>query len=226
MALHFGDWAGQPAPNGVSRAGWPNGWIRLVTFAVPAVFLAIILGQPFVEPKWMFLDPLTAAEVSGDCCHSHYGFVSTLGVMMWVVTASVLLLTAFVLFVTDGPRKVIFFAFTGGLLTGWLALDDAFLLHETVLPAFGVPQNLVLMTYVVLGGLYMLGSWRVILRNDFWILAVGCGTLALSIAVDTIYHSLLPTLVDLEDSAKFFGMFCWMSFHVTTAVKYLIGACK
>jgi len=226
MALHYEEWAGQTAGSGTNLSRWPNGWIRTVTFIVPTIFLAIIIGQPFVEPKWMFLDPLTAAEVSGDCCHSYYGFVSTIGVMMWVVTATALLLAAFVLYMSGRPGNLVRFALTGGVLTGWLALDDALLLHETVLPSFGIPQNLVLLTYVVLGGLYVLGSWRVILRNDFWILAVGCGTLALSIAVDTIYHSLLPTLVDLEDGAKFFGMFCWMSFHVTTVVKYLIGADK
>ncbi len=227
MALQFDSAAGHDFRTGAAdQTEWPNGWIRLITFSVPLTFLAVVIGQPWVEAKWMFLDPLTAAELSGDCCHSYYGFVSTLGIMMWVVTAAVLLFSALLFWCSRRAPGLVLFAVSGGLLTGWLALDDAFLLHETVLPAFGVPQNAVLATYVLLGVSYVAGSWRVILKNDFWILAAGIGALALSIAVDTLFHSLVPAIVDLEDGAKFFGMFCWMSFHVTTAARYLIGAGK
>ena len=195
--------------------------IRFATLVLPALFLGAIVFQPWVDAKWMFLDPLTAAELSSDCCHSHYGFVSTSGIILWAATASISLFAAALLFIAGTVGQLIRFPLLAGLLTGWLTLDDAFLLHETVLPAFGVPQNAVIAFYVVLAFAYFAANWKYILKYDFWVLAMGAFALSISIAVDTIFHSLDSNLVLLEDSAKFFGIFCWTSFHVTTFTKIL-----
>lgn len=194
-------------------------WIRFVTFILPTAFLAAVIFQPWVDPKWMFLDPLTAAELSGDCCHSHYGFVSTAGIILWASTAAIGLFSAAVLMLTGSKIEAISFPLLCGLLTGWIALDDAFLLHETVLPAFGVPQNLVIAIYLVLALSYAVLNVQQILKRDFWLLAMGATALAVSILVDVVFHSLNPMLVLLEDSAKFFGIFCWASFHITSFVE-------
>ncbi|MCF6320792.1 MAG: hypothetical protein L3J32_03380 [Rhizobiaceae bacterium] len=198
--------------------------IRLVTILLPGIFLAIILLQPWAEPKWMFLDTLTAAQLSGECCSTYYGFVSTVGIMLWVATAAVCLFCAVILFANKQSQGLLLFALTAGLLTGWLALDDAFLLHENVLPSLGVPQNVVLGIYVVLTLAYIGTSWRVIVDNDYWLLVLGAGAFAASLAIDTILKSLDPILVELEDSAKFIGIFCWASFHITTLAKTLINS--
>ncbi|HEX9852917.1 MAG TPA: hypothetical protein VGA68_07865 [Woeseiaceae bacterium] len=208
-----------PAP--LSMVGLSVAWIRAVAFTVPALFLAAVLLQPWVEPKWMFLDPLTAAELSGDCCHVYYGFVSNLGVMLWSATAAVCLLAAAVFAMQRRQGPLVWFALSAGALTGWLALDDAFLLHELVLPSLGVPQNAVLTAYLVLGGTYAIASWRMILASDYLVLVVGAAAMAVSIGVDTVFHSLLPALVSLEDSAKFFGIFCWAAFHISTMAALL-----
>lgn len=198
--------------------------IRFFTVLLPTLFLAAVVFQPWVDPKWMFLDPLTAAELSGDCCHSHFGFVSTAGIILWSATAAIGLFSALVLLLQGFARRIILFPLLSGILTGWIALDDAFLLHETVFPSFGIPQNLTIASYIILAGVYFLVNWRFILKYDFWILALGAGTLALSIVVDVIFHSLNPYLILLEDSAKFFGIFCWVSFHITTFAKLLSEA--
>jgi len=202
-----------------SRADWI---IRLATVLLPGLFLAVILLQPWVEPKWMFLDTLTAAQLSGECCSTYYGFVSTLGIMLWVATAAVCLFCALIFFAKNQSAALLMFSLTAGLLTGWLALDDAFLLHENVLPNLGVPQNVVLGIYVVLTLAYIGTSWRVIVENDYWLLVMGASAFVASLAIDTILKSLDPVLVQIEDSAKFFGIFCWASFHVTTLAKSLI----
>lgn len=209
----------------LSRAHTPlDWWIRTITFFVPTLFLSVVVFQPWVDPKWMFLDPLTAAELSGDCCHSHFGFVSTAGIFLWAATAAISLFVAFQLFLVGSKIGMIAFPLMAGLLTGWLALDDAYLLHETVFPAFGVPQNFVITLYIFLAGTYFAVNLKNILRQDFWLLAMGAVALSLSVAVDTIFHSLASTMVLLEDSAKFFGIFCWASFHITTFSKLLHDA--
>lgn len=208
-------------PSTVAMMGSATPWVRAVAFAVPALFLSVVLLQPWAEPKWMFLDPLTAAEMSADCCHVYYGFVSNLGIMLWSATAAVCLLAAAVFAMQRRQPSLIWFAGSAGMLTGWLALDDAFMVHELVLPSLGVPQNAVLASYVALGAFYALASWRIILKADFLILAVGAAAMAVSIAVDTVFHSLLPAMVSLEDSAKFFGIFCWTAFHLSTMAALL-----
>ena len=95
-----------------SRIDWV---IRLVTFLLPAAFLLVVIYQPWVEAKWMFLDPLTAAELAGDCCHVYYGFVSTLGVMLWTISTSICLFAAVLLAATNRYGPTFRFALTAGL---------------------------------------------------------------------------------------------------------------
>ncbi len=196
-------------------------WIRLVTFTLPTLFLAAVLLQPWAEPKWMFLDPLTAAQYSGDCCHVYYGFVSNLGIMIWSATAAVCLFAAALFALVVRNRNMAWFALAAGLLTGWLALDDAFMAHEIVLPSFGIPQGVVIGAYAALALAYLAASWRIILNSDYWILLIGGGALTASILIDQVFHSLVPMLVYAEDSAKFFGIFCWAVFHITTLFQRL-----
>ena len=196
-----------------SKAAW---CIRLITFALPALLLLAVINNPWVEPKWLFLDPLTSAEFSGDCCHSYFGAMSNLGILLWASTAAVCLFSAAILILSNHKTSLMWFALTAGLLTGWLAIDDTFMLHENVLPGLGVPQNLVIGIYAVLALAYIFSSWRIILSADFWILGIGGLALVLSIFVDVVIHSAAKHVIYLEDSAKFFGIFCWASFHITT----------
>ena len=182
----------------------------------PTTFLAIVLLQPFVEPKWMFLDTLAAAEYAPDCCHVYYGLVSNMGLLLWTGTAAVLLLMGLVFLSVDKTDPFTRFALTGGLFTAWIAIDDMFLVHEKVFPALGVPQTLVIVSYVVLAGLYVLASWRYIFRQQYWILALGAVALGSSIFVDLVFHSLDAYLVYIEDSAKFIGIVSWSIFHLLT----------
>jgi hypothetical protein len=153
----------------------------------------------------MFLDPLTAAALSDNCCHSYFGFVSALGVMLWVATASICLFSASLVSASALGTDVFRFSLTAGLLTGWLALDDAFRLHESVMLTFGIPQTAVLAHYCVLAITYLVTSLRTILANDFWLLLIGGGALVVSLAVDIFFHDLSSSLVIVEDSAKFLG---------------------
>lgn len=196
---------------------WPVNAIRAVTFVVPLLVLAIVAYQPWFDPKMVFLDPLVAAEIANECCSVSFGFMSQLGIMVWISTAAICLFSGIVLMLVGSERRIFQFALTAGFLTGWLAIDDAFMLHEKVLPALGISQNVVLFSYIVLAVLYVATSWRLILENDFVLLMVGGTGFAVSIAIDIILHT--PIWIHLEDSAKFFGICCWASFHITTLAR-------
>lgn len=188
-------------------------WVAGATLAAPALLLAVVIGQPWTDPKWMFLDALAAAEMSGDCCHVYYGFVSNLGIFLWVATSAIALFSALVFKVSGKPRDWVEFALLAGLLTGWLALDDAFLLHEIVFPIIGVPQTLVVIVYLGLAAGYLTRSWRVILAGEVWLLGAAILSLAASLGIDQVFHSIESFYVIVEDAAKFIGIVFWASFH-------------
>ena len=203
-----------------------NGLLRGSTFLLPCLFLTAVLLQPWADPRWMFMDPLTAAELSGDCCHTYYGFISNLGIMLWTITAGVCLFTGAMLVTAKAQFRQIWFALSAGVLTGWLALDDTFLLHELVLPSIGFPQVGVLALYVATAGLYAAASWRTILESD---LVLFCGAalfFGVSIGIDVGLHSTDSFIISMEDSAKFMGLCFWASFNISTAYMLLSAAVK
>lgn len=193
----------------------------VVLFVFPALVLSAVLLQPLAEPKWMFLDTLAAAELAPDCCHVSYGMVSNVGILLWAGTAAICLLTGLLFLNVAEAAELRRFALSAGSLTAWVAVDDLFLMHERILPALGVPQPLVIAFYMVLALLYVLTSWRFILRHEWWMLAFGCAALAVSVFVDLVFHSLSPQLVYIEDSAKFIGITSWSLFHCLTIFNVL-----
>lgn len=188
----------------------------IATFLPSILLLTIVIFQPWVEPKWLFFDSLAAAELSDDCCHIYYGFVSNLGIFLWIGTAAIALFSAIILWARTKPNPHFLFLLLAGLLSGLLALDDAFLLHEVAFPELGVPQNIVLFIYLILAIAYGLASWRTLLSSEIWLLAIASIFLAVSLMVDQVFHSIDDMIVIIEDSAKFLGLSAWFSFHVLT----------
>ena len=201
---------------------WPSpvNWVvHTATYSVPAVLLAIVALQPWEDPALIFLDALVAAEVAPQCCSVAYGFMSQLGIFIWISTSAVCLFAGALMLIKALPGNLAAFAISAGLLTGWLGIDDAFLLHEKVFPKLGVPQNAVLASYIALTLAYVASSWRILLKSDFSILAIGGAAFACSLGIDIVLHN--PAWIHLEDSAKFLGICCWGSFHVSTLLKML-----
>ena len=103
----------------LSLSGRSRILLYVASLGLPSLLLLVVLVQPVYEPKWMFLDSLTAAQLSGDCCHTYYGFMSNVGIMLWVATSAALLLAAAVLFGVGAMGVEFRFALFGGLLSGW-----------------------------------------------------------------------------------------------------------
>lgn len=194
---------------------------RLAVYAVsllaPGLVLAIVILQPWFEPKWMFMDVLTAARESEDCCHATYGLVSQAGLLLWSATAAICLFAALIVHALKAPAALSGFMLFAGLLTGWIVLDDAFLLHESILPGLGLPQNLIQISYVALALVYLFLN-RAYVRAGEWALLLGAGLMmAASIGLDLIVESRSAQAVITEDAFKFYGYGLWASYHIATA---------
>ncbi|MCP4184861.1 MAG: hypothetical protein GY761_16335 [Hyphomicrobiales bacterium] len=193
---------------------------------MPAGVAVAAYIQPFVKPRLLFLDPLVAAVETESCCQTYLGIVSTLGIILWVATASVCLFAAYLMFMQKAPRAFVEFALLAGLLSTWLAFDDVFLVHDNLAPKLGVPQNLVLFSIALAAILYCLRCWRVIVRSDAVMFGLATGCLGMSVLIDVFHFSTdhWPFLVDsgrtfIEDGFKFIGLFCWSVFHVMAVAR-------
>ena len=177
--------------------------------------------QPWVDPRWLYLDPQTVGELSGDCCHIYDGAISTLGIMLWASTAAVSLFAALLLFASHRTRAA-FFGLHGFMLSALLALDDAYLLHEVAGPKIGIPQIAMIgmiaaaiVTYLGLQRRYLLGSYR-------WVLGLSLSCFGLSVGIDQVFHNIGSIWVVAEDGPKFIGIVAWFLFHLMTHVQLVL----
>lgn len=83
----------------------------------------------------------------------YYGVVSNLGILLWGSSGAVAWFSGVLMRKSHGRSALTDFLIASAYLTTLLVTDDLFLLHEEILPKYlHVPQNLVLASYVLLGG--------------------------------------------------------------------------
>lgn len=199
-----------------SDVGW---WIWPLSLLPPLLLMLGIAFQPWVAPGDLLRDPLAVAEMTENCCKVYFGAVSSAGVVVWSAGAAICLFAAIVLNTLGRAASKSVFMLSAGLFTGILAFDDLYLVHENVLPAFGVSQPVTYGAYGLLGLGYLALSWREILNHRFGLLAVAIVLLAISVVIDWFFHSDLALRILLEDGAKLCGIFAWTAFHAAAAWK-------
>ena len=186
--------------------------------------VGLVAATSSVEASVFMRDATAAAGVP-----FYFGAVSMLGIIMWCCAAAVCLLTYYVLFKSDQQQHARGFFLWSGLLGGFLALDDAFLFHETVWPTYlGLPSRLLFAVYGI-AFLSILGVyWRHFLKSDFLLLLTGGGFLAASVLVDvSVDASVRFYQADFwEDGLKFLGIAGWFSYFTGASMRQLAEATK
>ena len=191
--------------------------IWMLTFLPPLVLMLGVAFQPWVPPGDLLRDPLAVAEMTDNCCKVYFGAVSNLGIVLWMAGAAICLFAAAVIATADRTDVMARFLLAGGLLTGFLGFDDLFLIHENVLPAFGVPEIVTYGAYGLLGLSYLVFFWRQIFANRFVMFGVAGALLAASVTIDWVIHNDAAWRILLEDGAKITGITAWVSFHAIAA---------
>jgi hypothetical protein len=195
-----------------------------LTFVPGLLILALVWFQPWVPVPFLLKDPLAIAKLAKDCCHVYYGLISNLGVLLWTATAALCLFGAILVFRIERLSAAVVFLAAAGILTGWLALDDLFMLHEDALPAFGIPEFVTYAVYAGIAALYFLFSWRQILAFRPALMALALALLGTSVLIDVLVHSPSALRVFVEDGAKFLGILAWTSFHLTAALELVAAS--
>lgn len=186
---------------------------RLVALIVPAVVICAAVVQPITDPKLLFFDQTQVVLLTGEL-RTYSSMVSTLGIMALTAAAAVCAFGVVVLRSWGGGARQIRFATyaAAGLLV--LAFDDAFQLHEYLGAKQGVPQALILIGYLAIGGGYVVMARGVFTRVDPLLVALAAGGLSVSLAVDAFITSSALWGVVAEDGAKFVGIWGVVVLHM------------
>lgn len=189
----------------------------VIVLAVSAALIAIVLYVRDVTGVPM--GTLTRDPLSGK--PAYFGFLSQAGILFWAAGAAAAFLAASAL--TGAPdasgRR---FLFSAGLLTVALCVDDAFLLHDEVLPKLGVPEEILYAVYLGCMLAFLIAFRRHILRTEYPILLLALGFLGLSVICDACGLPWLDPYL-LEDGAKVAGIVAWAAYLFRTGGSLIGG---
>ncbi|MEZ5987791.1 MAG: hypothetical protein R3F30_01425 [Planctomycetota bacterium] len=186
----------------------------LVVLAVTACLVAMVVGIHLW--KGIPVGDLTRDPVALFAGRVYVGFVSQLGLFMWAATVAVCLFTARITRGRPGLEGRRRFLVVSALLTAYLLVDDAFLLHEEVYPRLGIPEKLVYGSYIGLVLLWLVRSRAVILATEFVLLVLSLACFATSVAIDA-FEPPLPGFFLWEDGFKVCGILFWLAYFVRVA---------
>ena len=139
------------------------------------------------------------------------GFLSQIGIFFWSASAAVCMFSAKVLSRHPDYLKFKHFLFVSGLLSLALGLDDVFLLHEKFFPRFGVPETVVVASYLGCVLFCLVRFYSVILKTDYILLGMALFFFGVSNILDLFDPSFLDSYL-YEDGAKLVGIVSWLSY--------------
>jgi hypothetical protein len=150
------------------------------------------------------------------------GLVSQAGILAWPVSITACALALLRIPRDDAYRAARRSLLFGCLLSTALAVDDTFLVHEYVLPYFGIPQGLVLIIYCGLGVGFVATSLPVLASTPWPLLALAFSLFGVSLVQDVL-HLLAPEVLGdlVEDGSKLLGIVAWGTYHFCSAGRWL-----
>jgi hypothetical protein len=204
----------------------------VAVIAIQLAILAVAAVQQSIPIERLFRDTIAVAEEYPGCCHVYDGMISNIGILIWWATAVLCGFATIVLFTLSQCRKLVLPLAAASMLSAVLALDDLFMLHESVLPYAGLPQYLTFLIYGALVTIYVALGWRAIFAEAPGLLLLAVAMLAASASVDVLadnrlgfistwLHDNPRTELLLDDGFKFLGLGFWFCLHFMAATKAL-----
>jgi hypothetical protein len=145
------------------------------------------------------------------------GFLSNVGIIFWVATASILLNEYW--FLRDKSEEInnAHFFLYGGVISSLLLFDDFFMLHDRLLPRFYINEFFVYIFYGVLVFAYLLKFRSQILKFNYSLLILAFLFFSISLIVDRFPDDIFGKWYHLlEDGSKYIGIWCWFNFFFSS----------
>ena len=178
----------------------------LLLLATSSYFLAIFYALS-TDNNALFLIRDTAQLCGGD---SYWGLFSNFGIILWSVASGIAIFATYVN--KERRDNEYYLLLSGGLLSGFLAIDDLLMLHETL--GF---ERIMFLLYALAAAILA----RIIYLNqkslDLTLFISAAALLGSSIMIDLIQgHIPLSYQYSqiIEEGAKFLGILMWACFWV------------
>ena len=165
-----------------------------------ASFYADFLG---IEFRDLSREPASVAHVP-----NYSGAYANLTILMWQVPATSALLASGLLRRLGGHRSDATMFLCLGLITAVMAIDDGFLLHETIREQFGISQKIPPVLYTV-AILVVLWAYRHRLRWNILVFGAAMGFWGVSAISDALDSVGIDMPLLMEDGAKMLGTAIW-----------------
>lgn len=188
-----------------------------------------VLGLLFVVAWLAPRDDFQVAEFTRDVqaiadLPFYTGGLSTLGFLLWSASVAMCFLTYAVLR-TEKDSPFVRVLGLGGALTLLLLIDDAYMLHDRIVPHVGLPGEILTVFYAAAVGGLALYYRTVFARTPYLLILLSLAALGTSVGVDGLTDIGLlgkSGLVYLaEDGSKLIGILLWTSYVAHTCVMAL-----
>ena len=146
------------------------------------------------------------------------GLLSNLAVVGWIVASTAGFLGGFVAWV--GNRKAASrMQIMGAVVTLLAAFDQLFQFHRIILgtDSFG-GRALVLVTYIMLGSLWVIVNQKELARTRVIILGAAMSSLLMSATVDLLGNEIVTSCALFVDGTTFLSAMAWAIWFVTTTM--------
>jgi len=190
----------------------------LTTLILVLAVWAVLIGAVVAISYWFDVPFGDLTRDPADIFNTAFyvGFLSQAFIFLWAATGAVALFAGAIL-----PNRTVApdqkaFLLASGLLTMFLGADDAFLIHDKILPRIGVPEIITFALYIGLVFLYLVRFRSLISKTDYVLIVLSGVFFAISIVVDLLEPGFLPLYL-VEDAAKLAGILCWLAYFVRVA---------
>ena len=182
--------------------------ILLVTTVVLFWFIYMFSEKYDVPLSYILGDPLSSFDVN-----PLVGIISNIGVLLWCVTASILVFSFFLLIGKVENKKAAFLLYAA-FFTAFLLFDDLFMFHERILLSIGIDEKVMYGIYFLLFGILLLGFYKLLLSAKFkFALIVAFISFGSSVLIDLLIEGEKFRML-FEDGFKFLGIVCWAIFFI------------
>ena len=194
-------------------------------FSLISFIIAISLNQFRGYPFQMMFDDvqIAKAKFSGILA----GLFSNIGLFLLSATAGISLITL-KLHKKNHQLNIDKFFLFSFFFTFVLLIDDAFLLHEIVLPDRGIPEIIIFILYFLYGSYGLIINYKFISNTSWKILLLANLFFAISFICDLKLYKVInyDLLIFIEDFAKLTGIFSWLIYIYDTSIYSLINKNK
>lgn len=182
--------------------------VAAAALALSGVLIGVVLYVH--DTTGVPMGTLTRDPLSGK--PAYLGLLSQAGILVWALGAAVALLGARLLPWRAGGGYML----AAAALTTLLCIDDAFLLHDEVLPLLGISEKVIYAIYLVAALSFLVVFARRILKTAYPLFVLAFAFLGVSVVADTVGLPWLDPYL-LEDGAKFIGIALWSGYLFHTS---------